>query len=105
MGLSKTRRARIEKAGFHVTSVQEYFDLSDAEMSIIEMRITLAKAIRRARENRQLTQAQLAKLIKSSQPRVAKIEAGDPDVSIEQMVKSALALGLSRRQIGKALAG
>ncbi len=105
MSLSKAKQSKIENAGFRVSSVQEFFDLSEAETSIIEMRLTLAKAIRTARAKKKLTQAQLAQLIKSSQPRIAKIEAGDPDVSIEQMVKSALALGLSRKQIGKVMAG
>jgi transcriptional regulator with XRE-family HTH domain len=44
-----------------------------------------------------MTQADLARLVRSSQSRVAKMEAGDPSVSIDLLVKSLLALGVSKR--------
>ena len=104
MGLSKERKAKLQKAGFKVGTVQEFLGLSDAEMMIIDMRIALGKKIRAARERQQLTQSDLAKRIRSSQPRVAKIEAGDEGVSLDLMAKAALAVGMTRKQIAKAIA-
>ncbi len=50
MALSKGRKAKLQKAGFKVGTVKEFLGLSDAEMMIIDMRITLGKRIRAARE-------------------------------------------------------
>ncbi|MBW2712897.1 MAG: helix-turn-helix transcriptional regulator [Deltaproteobacteria bacterium] len=104
MALSKEKRAKLRKAGFKVGTVQEFLGLSDAEMMIIDMRIALGKKIRAAREKQQLTQAELAKRIHSSQPRIAKIEAGEEGVTLDLMTKAALAVGMTRKQIAKAIA-
>ena len=104
MGLTKERKAKLQKAGFKVGTVQEFLGLSDAEMMIIDMRIALGKRIRAAREKQQLTQSHLAKRIDSSQPRVAKIEAAEEGVSLDLMTKAALAVGMTRKQIARAIA-
>jgi transcriptional regulator with XRE-family HTH domain len=54
------------------------------------------------RDKKGLTQAELAKLTGSSQSRVAKMESGDPSVSIDRLVKSLLTLGATRKQIAGA---
>ena len=59
------------------------------------MRLRLADGLRLRRKQRHLTQVQAAKLLQSSQSRVAKMEAGDPSVSLDLLVKSHLALGSS----------
>lgn len=104
MGLSNERKVKLRKAGFKIGTVQEFLGLSDAEMMIIDMRLALGKRIRSAREKQQLTQTDLAKRIRSSQPRVAKIEAGEEGVSLDLMTKAALAVGMTRKQIAKAIA-
>ena len=55
------------------------------------------------RKRRRLTQVQLAKLIKSSQSRVAKMERGDPAVSIDLLIRSHLALGASNRDLAEVI--
>ena len=47
----------------------------------------------------------LAKLLHSSQSRVAKMEGGDPSVSIDLLVRSLLALGASSRDLARAISG
>jgi hypothetical protein len=37
--------------------------------------------------------------------RVAKIDAGDPTVSLDLLVRAALATGATRKQLGKAFTG
>ena len=49
------------------------------------------------------TQAQFAKMLKSSQSRVAKMEKGDPTVSVDLLVKSLLALGADKKCIARAI--
>ncbi len=46
----------------------------------------------------------LAKLLKSSQSRVAKMEAADPSVSLDLQVRSLLALGSSEKELAKVIA-
>ena len=65
------------------------------------MRLRLADGLRLKRRQKHLTQVQAAKLLHSSQSRIAKMEAGDPTVSIDLLVKSHLALGSSPDDLAK----
>jgi transcriptional regulator with XRE-family HTH domain len=53
---------------------------------------------------KKLTQEQLAKLMSSSQSRVAKMEAGDPSVSLDLLIRSLLTLGASEKDLAKVIA-
>ena len=64
----------------------------------------LSDALAKRRKKSNLTQAQLAKMLKSSQSRVAKMEKGDPTVSVDLLVKSLLAMGANKESIAKAIA-
>jgi ribosome-binding protein aMBF1 (putative translation factor) len=55
-------------------------------------------------EKNSSSQAQLAKRLKSSQSRVAKMEKGDPTVSVDLLVKSLLAMGADKKSIARAIA-
>ncbi len=43
-------------------------------------------------------------MLKSSQSRIAKMEEGDPSVSLDLLIRSLLALGTTRREIAKVIA-
>ena len=103
--MKDTKRKRLEQAGFRVGSVQEFLDLSPEEMHIIELKLSLVELLRSTRKAHRLTQAGLAKLISSSQSRVAKMEGQNPDVSLELICRALFALGVSRKEIGKKIAG
>lgn len=75
--------------------------LSEDEASYIELKLKLAGSLRRKRRERGLGQVDLAKLIQSSQSRVAKMEGGDASVSIDLIIRSLLALGSSHPELGK----
>ena len=51
-----------------------------------------------------LSQVELASRLGSSQSRVAKLEGADATVSLDLLIRGLLALGASRREIGRALA-
>ena len=72
--------------------------------AIVAVRAGLAKLLREMRIDRALTQAQLARLIRSSQSRVAKMEAADSSVSIDLLVRTLVASGTSGATIGRAFA-
>ncbi len=88
--------------GWTEGSVQEFLSLTDEEAAIVEFRVRLTRAVREKRSERGITQTELAARMQSSQPRVARLEQGD--ASIEMMLRALLALGSSRKEIGKLFA-
>ena len=101
--MKTTKRKKIEKKGWKVGSVAELLNLSPEEVDYIEMKLALSRALRKQRAKSKLTQVELAKKLKSSQSRVAKMEAGDPSVSIDLLVRSLLALGASPKAVAKSI--
>jgi len=95
--MNKTKQKRLAAAGWKVGSAKEFLGLSDQEAALIEMRMALAESLRKHRVARHLSQEQLAEELGSSQSRVAKMEAADPSVTIDLLLRSLLALGVSRR--------
>ena len=93
------KKKRLETAGWRVGTVSEFLGLTDEETALIELKLDLAKAVKAERIRRQLTQDELGRLLGSSQSRVAKMEAGDPTVSIDLLVRSLLRLGVNRREL------
>jgi len=93
--MKKSKRRKLEAAGWAVGSVQEFLGLSDADAALIEMKLSLSRRLRDRRQQRGVSQVALAKRLHSSQSRVAKMEAGDPSVSMDLLVSSLLVLGMS----------
>jgi transcriptional regulator with XRE-family HTH domain len=48
-----------------------------------------------------LSQLDLAARLQSSQSRVAKMEAGDPSVSLDLLIRSLISLGASERELSQ----
>ena len=101
--MDATKRKRLEKAGWKVGTAKEFLNLSPEEAAYVEVKLHLANELTRKRKALRLTQVAVAKKIKSSQSRVAKMEAGDPTVSIDLLVRSLIALGASPAGLQKAL--
>jgi predicted XRE-type DNA-binding protein len=101
--MRSAKKERIKKKGWKVGSVDEFLDLTPEESAYIEMKLRLSESLRKRRRRRKLSQVQLAKLIRSSQSRVAKMEGGDPSVSIDLLIRSLLALGASNRDLARVI--
>lgn len=97
------KRKRLESAGFAVGSSAEFLELPAEDAALVEMRLALSGELRERRGEVGLTQTSLARRIGSSQSRVAKMEAGDPGVSLDLLIRALLAVGVSRREVGQAL--
>ena len=102
--MEKSKRKRLEKAGWRVGTAGEFLGLSKAEEALVDMKLVLGTRLRKTREQHQMTQTDLAKRIGSSQSRVAKMEAGDPGVSLDLLVQGLLAAGATQREIALAFA-
>jgi DNA-binding XRE family transcriptional regulator len=100
----KSKQKRLEKAGWKFGSVDELLGLTPEESAYVELKLALSKNLQERRRRKGLTQVQLARLLKSSQSRIAKMEAGDPSVSIDLLVRSLLALGTSHKTLRRSLA-
>jgi ribosome-binding protein aMBF1 (putative translation factor) len=100
-----SKRRSLAAKGWAVGDAKDFLGLSEEESAYIELRLKLAEGLKTKRQSKGVTQSQLAEALSSSQSRVAKMEAGDPTVSLELLEKSLLALGTSRRQLASIIAG
>jgi DNA-binding XRE family transcriptional regulator len=99
-----SKRRKLEANGWKVGTAKDFLGLSDGEAAYIELRLRLAEGLKARRQARGFTQVEMAKSIKSSQSRVAKMEAGDPTVSLDLLLRSLLALGASNRELAAIIA-
>jgi ribosome-binding protein aMBF1 (putative translation factor) len=98
------KKTRLEKAGFQVGTTTEFLNLSPEEATLVAMRLSLAGAVRGRRARLGFSQSELARRLGSSQSRVAKLEAGESNVSFELLVRAMLATGAKPREVGQAIA-
>ncbi len=91
--MNREKQKALESAGFRFGDAADFLELTKEEQMLVDLRMRIAKAIRLRREQLNLSQKQVASRIKSSQPRVAKIEASAPDVSLDQMFRGLFAVG------------
>lgn len=93
--MRERKRERLEAKGWRFGTAQEFLGLSAEESAYVELR----------RQKRNLSQTELARMVYSSQSRVAKMEGGDPSVSLDLLIRSLLALGASARDLARAISG
>ena len=91
--MDKRKRKALEAAGWVFEDAEDFLELTPEERCLVELRVAISRDIRARREQQHMTQLQLAKKLKTSQPRVAKIEAASADVSLDLMFRSLFALG------------
>ena len=102
--MRESKRKKLAAKGWKTGSAKEFLGLSSEEVAYIELRLKLAEGLKARRHSRGVTQSQLAQALRSSQSRVAKMEAGDPTVSLDLLVKSLLTLGASNRELAAIIA-
>ena len=101
--MNTAKRKRLQTKGWKVGTASDFLSLSSEESAYVELKLALSKSLQETRREKKLTQQQLAQLLKSSQSRVAKMESGDPSVSIDLLIRSLLALGASRKNLARML--
>jgi predicted XRE-type DNA-binding protein len=93
------KRKRLEAAGFRFEDAEDFLGLTDAERQLVELRLAVSRAVRRRREEQRLTQKELATKLKTSQPRVVRIESGAADVSLDLIFRGLFAVGGTVRDV------
>jgi len=102
--MDKNKQKRLEAAGWRVGDAAEFLGLSPEEETYVEIRLRLAEGLKQRRAQSNMTQNALAKAIRSSQSRIAKMEAGDPTVTLDLIIRTILALGASDRDVARMIA-
>jgi ribosome-binding protein aMBF1 (putative translation factor) len=101
--MDAAKRKMLEEAGWAVGSAEDFLGLSDEEAAYVELKLALSERLRARRTKLGLSQTALARRLGSSQSRVAKMEASDPSVSLDLLVRGLLATGATRRDIATAI--
>ena len=101
--MDKNKKRLLEAKGYKIGNVEDFLGLSAEESTYIDVKMALSQALAQRRKRRRLTQVELARKLNSSQSRVAKMEKGDPTVSVDLLVKALLAMGATRQSIAKAI--
>jgi predicted XRE-type DNA-binding protein len=99
--MKSEKRQKLEGAGWRVGDAKDFLELTPEEAEFVEIKLALARRVRELREERKWTQAEFAQCVGSSQSRVAKMESADPTVSVDLLVRSLLAAGADRREVGR----
>ncbi len=101
MKMREDKKRRLEAKGWKVETAKEFLRLSDEESAYIDLKMRLADGLRNRRQRNRLSQVQLARMLRSSQSRIAKMESGDSSVSLDLLIRSLLALGISGRELSR----
>lgn len=99
--MRKQKQKRLRARGWKVGTVRDFLGLSEEESAYIELKIKLAAGLRQRRQQKGLSQLDLAVKLQSSQSRVAKMEAGDPSVSLDLLIRSLISLGATERELSQ----
>jgi len=96
--MKRAQKDRFEQGGWKIGTASELLGLTEAEEALVETKLRLGDAVRTLREKKHLSQAELAKLMGSSQSRVAKVENRDAEVSLDLQMKAIFAASPSARR-------
>lgn len=101
--MNSEKRKALEAAGWRFGDAADFLRMSHEERQLLDARVEAALAVRRQRESQKLSQEQLARRIKTSQPRIAKIERAASDVSLDQILRAFAAAGgqIAVKQVGR----
>lgn len=101
--MDKDKRRRLGKAGWRVGSAADFLELTVEEATFVELKLALSDTLRERRQDQGISQTELAKRLGSSQSRVSRMEASDPSVSVDLLLRALLATGASRKEIASAI--
>ena len=91
--MKKKMRESLESAGYVIGDADDFLGLTEEESRLVDVRLAVSRAVRDARIARNLTQAQAARILNTSQPNVSRIEGAAGDVSLDLMYRSLFRLG------------
>jgi len=101
--MKQSKIKKLQQAGWKIGDTSDLLNLSDQEIEMIEIKRSLMQLVRKARTEKAITQLALAELLGSSQSRIAKLENGSADVSLDLILRTLIAMGVSRNKIASTI--
>ena len=102
--MDSKKKKRLEAKGWVFGDAADLFGLTPEEARLIDLKMALRASIKEERVKQNITQTELANAMGSSQSRIAKMERGDPSVSVDLLLRALMALGMTNKQISKIIA-
>jgi len=99
--MNQKKIEHLEAKGWKVGTADDFLELTPAESTYLNLKFSLSQSLREYRKKQKMSQNELAALINSSQSRVAKMESGDSSVSLDLLVRSLLALGITIHELAE----
>lgn len=99
--MDEGKRKRLAAAGWAIGDTEQFLSLTAQELAMVRIHEALASGVKSARQAAGITQMELAERLGSSQSRVAKIEAADPGVSVDLLIRASLAAGRTVDEVGR----
>jgi ribosome-binding protein aMBF1 (putative translation factor) len=103
--MERKKTKRLQANGWQIGSATDFLNLSPEEAALLDTKLALGQALKQRRLKQHLSQQALAQQLKSSQSRVAKMEAGDASVSLDLLFKSLFRSGATQKDVAKAMLG
>ncbi|MGK7929082.1 MAG: helix-turn-helix transcriptional regulator [Spirulina sp.] len=97
------KRQGLEKAGWQVGNTADFLQLSPEEIAFIDLKFALSQRLKELRLQQNLSPERLAQKLQSPEASIARIEAGDPSVSLDLIVRAMLSLGATIQDISTAI--
>jgi predicted XRE-type DNA-binding protein len=101
--MHRHKRARLEAHGWRFGDAADFLALTSEEAALVETKRALSGSVRDRRIAQGISQAELAKQLKSSQSRISKVEAADPSVSADLLLRALFALGATPGDVASAI--
>jgi DNA-binding XRE family transcriptional regulator len=101
--MDSEKRKRLEADGWAVGDASDFLGLTSVEAELVELKVKLALFAKEQRKVSNLSQDALAKKMGSSQSRIAKIESGDPSVSLDLIVRALLTSGVTHQELAQVI--
>src|SRR5437868_14710553 len=101
MTMRESKKKRLENKGWHLGSADDFLNLSAEESQYIDLKVRLSGAFKDRRQQKGLTQVEAARVLRSSQSRIAKMETGDPSVSVDLLIRALLTMGATPKELGR----
>lgn len=102
--MKPAKRRRLEAAGWSVGTESGLLRLTPEQRRLQQIKLALADSLRRLRMRAGMTQSELARRIRSSQSRIARLEAGGTGTSLDLLFRALFAAGATPQRIGRDLA-
>lgn len=101
--MDKKKQRRLEAAGWRAGSTEDFLELSPSEAALVELRLRLSDKLKQRRRVLKMSQTEFARTLRSSQSRVAKMEANDASVSLDLLIRSLMGSGITLQELSETL--